>query len=163
MLLSRLENLSNILVWSTSTVESAHSPASIDLIEYPRINLAFKVKEVEYLKGRVDQRLYSNDYDGLYIATSSEARENAERLSGSVSHLIVLQNADNDLLILIPSSALPRRLHFDGGHLSVQVILDRRNQAWINNIGEVRSYLCPVHNSRLNNSTSSSLRRACAQ
>ena len=103
----------------------------------------------------MDQRLYSNDYDGLYIATSSEARENAERLSGSVSHLIVLQNADNDLLILIPSSALPRRLHFDGGHLSVQVILDRRNQAWINNIGEVRSYLYPVHNSRLNNSTGS--------
>ena len=96
-------------------------------------------------------------------ATSSEAREIAERLSGSVSHFIDLQNADNDLLILIPSSALPRRLHFDEGHLSVQVILDRRNQAWINNIGEVRSYLCPVHISRLNNSTSSSLRRACAQ
>ena len=36
----------------------------------------------------------------------------------------------------------------DGSHLSVQVILDRRNQEWINNIGEVRSYLYPIHNSR---------------
>jgi hypothetical protein len=32
--------------------------------------------------------------------------------------------------------------------LSVQVILDRRNQEWIDNIGEVRCYLYPVHNSR---------------
>ena len=36
----------------------------------------------------------------------------------------------------------------DGSRLSVQVILDRRNEEWIGNIGEVRSYLYPVHNSR---------------
>ena len=73
MLLSRFDNLSKILVWSTSEVQSAHSPASIGLIECPRVNLAFTVKEVKSLEGRVDQRLYSNDYDGLYIATSNEA------------------------------------------------------------------------------------------
>ena len=143
MLLSRLDNLSKILVWSISKVQSAHSPASIDLIECPRVNLAFTVKEVESLEGRVHQRLYS----GLYIATSKEAREIAERLSGSVSHFIGLQNTDNDLLILIPSSALPHRLHVDRGHLSLQVIIDRRNQDWISNIGEIRSNLYSVHNS----------------
>jgi hypothetical protein len=150
MLFSRLCNLAHVLVWSTATVQSAHSPCTIDLIELPRVNFSFKSKNVESIDGKVDHRLYSNDYDGLFIATSTEAREIeiAERLLGSTSHFIVLQNPDNDLFILMPSCALPRRLHVDGSHLSVQVILDRRNQEWIDNIGEVRSYLYPVHNSR---------------
>jgi len=148
MLLSRLDNLSHVLVWSSEQVQSANSPASIDFIELPRVNLKFKAKSFESVDGHVDQRLYSNDYDGLYIATSNDAREISERLLGTISHFIVLQNADNDLFVLVPSCALPRRLHVDGSHLSVQVILDRRNQDWIKNIGEVRSYLYPIHNSR---------------
>jgi hypothetical protein len=148
MLLSRLDNLSNVLVWSDSKVNTVHAQASIDLIELPRVNLAFKAKKIESIDGQVDFRLYSNDYDGLYIATSTEAREISERLLGTISHFIVLQNADNDLFILLPSCALPRRLHTDGMHLSVQVVLDRRNNDWISNIGEVRSYLYPIHNSR---------------
>lgn len=148
MLLSRLDNLSHVLIWSTAAIRTPDSPAAIDYIELPRVNLSFKAKSVESVDGQVDLRLYSNDYDGLYIATSTEAREIAERLLGLVSHFIVLQNADNDLFVLLPSCALPRRLHIDGSHLSVQVILDRRNQDWIKNIGEVRSYLYPVHNSR---------------
>jgi hypothetical protein len=148
MLLSRLDNLSHVLVWSTSDIKSAHSPASIDVIELPRVNLAFRAKKVETIDGRVEHRLYSNDYDGLYISTSVEAREIAERLLGSIDHFIVLQNADKDLFVMMPGCALPRRLHVDGTRLSVQVILDRRNQEWIDNIGEVRCYLYPIHNSR---------------
>ena len=60
----------------------------------------------------------------------------------------MLQNEDNDLFVLIPGCALPRRLHVDGSHLSVQVLLDRRNQEWINNMGEIRCYLYPVHSSK---------------
>jgi hypothetical protein len=148
LLLSRLDNISHVLVWSTSEVNSTHSQCSIDFIELPRVNLSFKAKDVESVEGKMEHRLYSNDYDGLYIATSSEAREIGERLLGSISHFIVLQNADKDLFILLPSCALPRRLHADGSHLSVQVILDRRNKDWNNKIGEVRSYLYPIHNSR---------------
>jgi hypothetical protein len=148
MLLSRLDNLAHVLVWSATKVKTAHEPCGIDLIELPRVNLSFKSKDFKSIDGDVEHRLYSNDYNGLYIATSNEAREIAEKLLGGISHFIVLQNADNDLFVLIPSCALPRRLHGDGSHLSVQVILDRRNNEWINNIGEVRSYLYPVHNSR---------------
>lgn len=148
MLLSRLDNLSHVLVWSASVIRSAHSPASIDVIELPRVNLSFRSKKVESIDRKVEHRLYSTDYDGLYISTSTEAREIAEKLLGSISDFIVLQNADNDLFVLIPGCALPRRLHTDGTRLSVQVILDRRNQEWIDNIGEVRCYLYPVHNSR---------------
>lgn len=148
MLLARLDNLAHVLIWSKAKLQSAHAPCSIDHIELPRVNLSFKAKNVESMDGKVEHRIYSNDYDGLYIATSNEAREIAERLLGSISHFIVLQNADNDLFVLLPSCALPRRLHSDGSHVSVQVMLDRRNKDWINNIGEVRSYLYPIHNSR---------------
>jgi len=134
MLLSRLDNLAHVLVWSKSRVHSAHAPASIDVIELPRVNLRFTAKSETTVDGHVVNRLYSNDYDGLYIAISTEAREIAERLLGGIAHFIVLQNADNDLFVLIPGCALPRRLHMDGAHLSVQVILDRRNTEWIANV-----------------------------
>jgi hypothetical protein len=148
MMLSRLDNLAHVLVWSKSKVQSAHSPGTIDYIELPRVNLSFKAKEFETPEGTKELRIYSNDYDGLFIAVSNEAREIAETLLGDVSHFIVLQNGEKDLFLLVPGCALPRRLHTDGSRLSVQVLLDRRNQEWIDNIGEVRCYLYPVHNSR---------------
>jgi hypothetical protein len=148
MLLSKLDNLAHVLVWTASNVSSAHSAASIDYIELPRVNLSFKAKPFESSDRKTEYRLYSNDYDGLYIAVSTDAREIADKLLGSISHFIVLQNSENDLFILMPGCALPRRLNTDGSRLSVQVILDRRNQEWIDNIGEVRCYLYPIHNSR---------------
>ena len=44
MLLSRLDNLAHVLVWSKSTVPSPHSPASIDFIDLPRVNLRFTAR-----------------------------------------------------------------------------------------------------------------------
>ena len=148
MLLSRLDNLAHVLVWSTATVRNAGDASSIDLIELPRVNLSFKAKKVETIDGKVEHRLYSNDHNGLYISTSTESREIVEKLLGLISHFIVLQNSDNDLFVLMPGCALPRRLNTDGTALSVQVILDRRNKEWIDKMGEVRCYLYPVHNSQ---------------
>lgn len=148
LLLSRLDNLSQVLVWSESEVLNVQQACTIDLIELPRVNLSFRAKRIEKIDGTVEHRLYSNDNDGLYIATSIKARELVEKLLGSIDHFIVLQNEDNDLFVLIPGCALPRRLHVDGSHLSVQVLLDRRNQEWINNMGEIRCYLYPVHSSK---------------
>lgn len=148
MLLSRLDNLSHVLIWSTANVRTAHEACSIDVVELPRVNLSFKSKKVEAIDGKVDYRLYSNDHSGLFISTSTESREIAERLLGSIAHFIVLQNSDNDLFVLVPGCALPRRLNVDSSHLSVQVVLDRRNQEWIDNMGEVKCYLYPVHNSK---------------
>lgn len=148
MLLSRLDNLSQVLVWSESEVLNTQHACTIDLIELPRVNLSFRAKRIEKIDGIVEHRLYSVDNDGLYIATSAKSRELVEKLLGSIDHFIVLQNEDNDLFVLIPGCALPRRLHVDGSHLSVQVLLDRRNQEWINNMSEIRCYLYPVHSSK---------------
>lgn len=148
MLLSRLDNLSQVIVWSESEVLNPQQSCTIDSIELPRVNLSFRSKRVEKIDGTVEHRLYSNDNDGLYISTSAKAREMVEKLLGTIDHFIVLQNEDNDLFVLVPGCALPRRLHVDGSHLSVQVLLDRRNQEWINNMGEIRCYLYPVHSSK---------------
>jgi len=148
MLLSRLDNLAHVLVWSTLNVRNAGDASTIDLIELPRVNLSFKAKKVETIDGKIEHRLYSNDHNGLYISTSTESREIVEKLLGLISHFIVLQNSDNDLFVLMPGCALPRRLNTDGTALSVQVILDRRNKEWIDKMGEVRCYLYPVHNSQ---------------
>jgi hypothetical protein len=148
MLLSRLDNLAHVLIWSSANVRDAGDASSIDLIELPRVNLSFKAKQVETIDGKSEHRLYSNDHNGLYISTSTESREIVDKLVGLISHFIVLQNSDNDLFVLMPGCALPRRLNTDGTALSVQVILDRRNKEWIDNMGEVRCYLYPVHNSQ---------------
>ena len=50
--------------------------------------------------------------------------------------------------MFMPDCAVPRRLNTDGTALSMQVTLDRRNKEWIDNMGEVRCYLKPVHNSQ---------------
>jgi hypothetical protein len=148
MLLSRLDNLAHVLIWTASNVTGTDCASAIDLIELPRVNLSFQAKKIETIDGKVEHRLYSNDHNGLYISTSTESREIVEKLLGLISHFIVLQNSDNDLFVLMPGCALPRRLNTDGTALSVQVLLDRRNKEWIDNMGEVRCYLYPVHNSQ---------------
>ena len=155
MLLSRLDNLSQVLVWSEGGGGSEREGdvhklnPTIDLIELPRVNLSFRSRLITKIDGSTEQRLYSNDNDGLYIATSSTSREMVEALLGSnIDHFIVLQNEDADLFVLMPGCALPRRLHVDGSHLSVQVLLDRRNREWLDNMGEIRCYLYPVHSSK---------------
>ena len=148
MLLSRLDNLSHVLVWSKSDVKSPNESCIIDRIELPRVNLTFNSRKIENIDGKVEHRLYSNDHDGLYIAMSMESRQVAEKLLGGIAHFIVLRNDDNDLFVLMPGCALPRRLHVDGAHLSVQILLDRRNKEWIENMSEIRCYLYPIHTSR---------------
>jgi len=69
------------------------------------------------------------------------------RFASTTEHSIVHQNSDNDLFVLIPGCALPRRLNTDETALFVQVILDRRNKdSLITWVKEVRRYL--VHNSQ---------------
>jgi len=109
--------MAHVLVWSTANVRSIYSAAFIDVVELPRLNLAFNSKHVECVDGRVERRLYSNDHDGLFIARSTEARMIADRLLGSVSRDIVLQNGDSDLYVMIPGCAQLRILDAGGSRL----------------------------------------------
>ena len=73
MLVSRLYNLAHVLIWNTSNINSTHLSASIDIIELTWVNLKFKLQKVASVDGNVKNCLYSNDNDGLYISTSTEA------------------------------------------------------------------------------------------
>jgi len=139
MLLTRLDNLAHVLIWSSANVRDAGDVPSIDLIELPGMNFSFKAKEVEMIDNKITT---------VAILTSTEPREIVDKLVGLISHFIVLQNSDNDLFVLMPGCALPRRLNTDGTAFSVQVIFDRRNEEWIDNMDEVRCYFYPIHNSQ---------------
>ena len=94
----------------------------------------------------IKHRLHIDDHSVLHIKIPTELREIVEKSFGSNKHFIVLQHLDNNLFILIPRCALPRLLTMDGNNLSVQVLLDRRkNQEWIDSMGDIRFYLFPVH------------------
>ena len=145
LLFSRLDNLSHILFWTNTKHETPADESSIDLVELPRIKMTFRADTVETSPGRFGTHLFSTDHDGLYVTTDPESRKRVENLLGNVPSFIVLQNSDEELFALLPGCALPRRLFSDGHHLSTQMILDRRNQEWIDNLGPVRFYLYPVH------------------
>lgn len=46
--LSRLEDLSHILVWSTAALKAPNEPCSIDVVELPRLGLTFRSKKVSF-------------------------------------------------------------------------------------------------------------------
>ena len=96
--------------------------------------------------GVIEHRLHINDHNGLNTAISTGQREIVEKMLGSIKHFIVLQNINNNIFILIPGCALPRQLTIDGNNLSVQVLLERRNQEWIDNMGDIKCNVFPVHN-----------------
>jgi hypothetical protein len=48
-----------------------------------------------------------------------QSRQIVDKLHWLITHFIVLQITDNDLMVLMPSRALPRRLNSDGTTLSV--------------------------------------------
>ena len=78
--------------------------------------------------GVIEHRLHINDHSGLNIAISTESREIVDKMLVSIKYFIVLQSINNNIFILIPGCAPPRQLTMDGNNLSVQVLLDRRNQ-----------------------------------
>ena len=145
LLFSRLDNLSHVLFWTYDNLKNPTDASSINLVELPRIKMSFRSQTVETSPGKFSTHLFSTDHDGMFITTDPTARKHVERLLGSVPHFVVLQNHDEELFALLPGCALPRRLYSDGSHLSTQMILDRRNSEWIQNLGEVRCYLYPVH------------------
>ena len=100
----------------------------VDKIKLPRVNVTFKANIFVMIGWIIEHRLHINDHSGLNIVISTESREIVEKILDSIKHFIVLQNIDNNIFIIIPGCALPRQLTMDGNDLSVQVLLDRRNQ-----------------------------------
>ena len=100
----------------------------VDKIKVPRVNVTFKENIFVMIGGIIEHRLHINDHSGLNIVISNESREIVEKILYSIKHFLVLQNIDNNIFIIFHGCALPRQLTMDGNNLSVQVLLNKRNQ-----------------------------------
>ena len=140
--LTRIENISHICAWtkkSNLTVQELRvgqnefgCPA-IDLIELPRLKLAFTA--------RVDHdnilRLYSVDHVDLFI--SNEHKTFSNQLLNGIPHSIILSNVREEVHVLVPVIPPIRpRIYFEP--FNTFIILDRKELSE----GE-RFFLYPVH------------------
>lgn len=98
--MSRLEDLSHVLVWTKSPLKAPNEPCAIDVVELPRLGLTFRSREV--IPGERMTRLVCDDYDGYFI---SNVRSPAlSRLAEGLPHSIILENADHDLFLLVAAA-----------------------------------------------------------
>lgn len=98
--ISRLEDVSHVLVWTKTPLKAPNEPCAIHVVELPRLGLTFRAKEV--VPGDPATRLYCDDYDGYFI---SNVRSPAlERLAEGLPHSIILENADHDLFLLVAAA-----------------------------------------------------------
>jgi hypothetical protein len=51
LLLSRLEDLSHILVWTKTNLRAPNEPCTIDVVEMPRLGLTFRARPVGFWMG----------------------------------------------------------------------------------------------------------------
>ena len=143
----RLDGLSHCMAWTKAPVKSPEDACSVDLVEFPRLRLSFHTKrEVDKESGAEVMRLYSNDHDGLFI--SNHRSEMTENLIYGVPHALLMENVANELFVLMPAGTCPLRPEVPGVLFSHTILLNRSDEGWLRNLGDVRHYLYPVHQSR---------------
>jgi hypothetical protein len=131
----------------------------IMLIELPRLKLRFQPRPAALANGTTVTRLFSLDYSGWFVAddlafdggranegAASGARFLHELLRG-VPHCIVLQNAKDDLQVLVPNHEV-RRPKVRGDPFGANLVFDRDSEGWKGVMASARCYLYPVHSSR---------------
>ena len=131
----------------------------IMLIELPRLKLRFQPRPAALANGTTVTRLFSLDYSGWFVAddlafdggranegAASGARFLHELLRG-VPHCVVLQNAKDDLQVLVPNHEV-RRPKVRGDPFGANLVFDRDSEGWKGVMASARCYLYPVHSSR---------------
>jgi hypothetical protein len=155
-ILLRLDNLSHVMAWTSSTVESKGTRGvRVDLVELPRLGLTFHSVDDKILAGKstnVVTRLYCADHAGLFVSDSAIACQRTQKLLTGLPHCVVLERRDDAaLFVLLPANAQPlvRAQQGTGGFSSLRLDLDRTNESWLDNISDgTRHYLYPIHPSR---------------
>eukprot|EP01012_Entosiphon_sulcatum_P062087 TRINITY_DN8821_c0_g1_i1.p1 TRINITY_DN8821_c0_g1~~TRINITY_DN8821_c0_g1_i1.p1 ORF type:complete len:4205 (-),score=604.71 TRINITY_DN8821_c0_g1_i1:28-12642(-) len=151
----KLDHLSHILVWTRTKVSTAADACSIDCVELPRLHLSFSARKDP--TGCV--RLFSEDHAGLFVSDQHDPRVVA--LCQGIGNALLLENAEGELFVLVSAAAIPTRLEVrPNGNLSsngplaaaalfpTELVVDHSPEEWVQNLGESRHYLFPVHPSR---------------
>jgi len=145
-LISRIESLAHVLVWSRGQIATPNQFVFPDLIELPRLRLSFTTRVYRDPGTSKDQlRLWSNDHEGMFI---SNRRSNAiEKLVRGIPHSLLLESESGELAVLVPATAKPSRPKSHSTQFSNELLLDRGDSEGWNAaiVGECRHYLYRVH------------------
>eukprot|EP01043_Picozoa_sp_COSAG02_P109482 COSAG02_NODE_45563_length_356_cov_0.599222_1_plen_89_part_01 len=88
-------------------------------------------------------RLYSDDHAGLFV--SNHRCELTEKLLSGMPHAMLLENSLRELYVLVPATACPQRQEIEGVLFPNTILLNRNDEDWVGNLGDVRHYLYRVH------------------
>jgi hypothetical protein len=138
--LTRVENISHSLIWTTTTSGSPNSRLllpSIDLIEMPRLKLNFHEKCDE----NNTKRLFSMDHSHLFVSNFRSPLSN--RLMTGLPHSLLLTSANNELQILVPVLDLVRP-RIAVSPFTTDLVFNRDSPAWYASL-DAHYYLYPIH------------------
>ena len=150
-LLSRLDDLSHVLLWSApehacGAAPEAHLP--LDLVELPRLRLSFRVvlsASASAASGKPLARLASLEHPGLEVTWS--ASDAVQRFLHGIPHALLLSSAEGELYVLIPALSKPCLLSDPADPLSGQLVLANNADGWAAGLPSTRHYLYPMHRS----------------
>jgi len=142
-LLTRVEDLSNILCWSSSQVNGVGDDVAITLIELPRLKLRLQPRPYTDEQGVSGVRLYSLDHANLYVSDYRDDMLN--QLLVGLDQSLLMENNEHELFVLIPSYIV-HRPNITSAPFSTELVPERGASTWMN-IMETRFFLYPVHTS----------------
>ena len=141
---TRVDDLSNCLVWTKPPADGASAAtAGIELVEFPRLHMSFRVKT----DSAGELRLFSEDHSDMFV---SNCRAPAvEKVLAGLPTGILLENANTggaEFSVLLSAGTRPEIVKGGAGANS-SYKLDRSSTEWLANLGDVRHYLYPLHHS----------------
>jgi hypothetical protein len=162
-LLSRIEDLSHVLCWTTSASAATRlrmSASSSDLqaldgelcnisvIELPRLKLRLQPQRVD---GGSSVRLCLLDHAGWFVSDAGEQRDSRpgmralDELIGGIEQCLLVENDAGELAILVPNHDMYRP-RVRGEPFSVELVGDRSSMGW-QSVMDSRYYMYGVHTS----------------
>ncbi|BAM40713.1 uncharacterized protein TOT_020000967 [Theileria orientalis strain Shintoku] len=169
--LTRLDDLSHVLAWSLQTSLQASNvspantfgsdvtPTKIDLIEYAKLGLTFRLDATK----ANSNRYICDEYNGLYLNYGDvNASPLTSRLIRGLENSLLLSDDDGELYILVSTVRCPMRVYPTVPQSSVaaqtiynyllglgwpELVYDGHNTNWLNNL-DSKHYLYKVHTSR---------------
>ena len=110
---------------------------NIDLIELPRLKMAFRAQ----VDGKGVTRLYSIDHVNLFV--TNKRSDLTTSLIRGIPHSLLLSDQNEEILILVPSIH-PRRPFIGSAPFSTELVLDRTDKEWDDSL-DTKYYIYPVH------------------
>jgi hypothetical protein len=144
----RLEDLSHLLLWTSTNPANPASPStpySIDLIELPRLRLSFERRKM-VVNGSEKVQYFCVEQQGFYLA-ELESLKGLRSLINRLPNTVVLRNDLGEYMLLMSAIAKPTQYKLRRGSSFYKLVFVRSDEDWVTNSGEMRYFTYPVHSS----------------